>query len=331
MTKRRTPMKNKGHLLFTFVIAVSFLLVGPVYSQAQVLTKPVEFVCHAAPGGGSDIQARFIQSVIEKEKLSPQTVTVVNRAGGGGAIAFAYVAGKKGDPHVWLTATTSFLTTPLLGKSKYNYRDFTPITNLAYDDFLVTIRTDAPWKTMKDLVEDAKKRPGQIRTGGTYAPGTDALIDHLIGKEAGIKFNYIPFKSGGEAMIALLGGNIDMFYPNPGEALAQMEAKKVRILGVASAKRLEGAPNIPTLKELGYNVSMQQLRSIAAPKDLSPEAVKYLEALFRKLAHSATWKEKYIKENLLTWDYTTSAETQKLWENNNEFCARTMKEMGAMK
>jgi putative tricarboxylic transport membrane protein len=325
-------MKHKEHLLIAFVIAVSFLLVVPVYSQAQsVLTKPVEFVCHAAPGGGSDIQARFIQSVIEKEKLSPQTVTVVNRSGGGGAIAFAYVAGKKGDPHIWLTATTSFLTTPLLGKSKYNYKDFTPITNLAFDDFLVTVRADAPWKTMKDLVEDAKKRPGQIRTGGTYAPGTDALIDHLIGKEAGIKFNYIPFKSGGEAMIALLGGNIDMFYPNPGEALAQMEAKKVRILGVASAKRLEGAPNIPTLKELGYNVSMQQLRSIAAPKDLSPEAVKYLEALFKKLANSPVWKEKYIKENLLTWDYATSAETQKLWENNNEFCARTMKEMGAMK
>jgi putative tricarboxylic transport membrane protein len=325
-------MKHKQHLLIAFMIAVSFLLAAPVDSPAQsILTKPIEFVCHAAPGGGSDIQARFIQSVIETEKLSPQPVAVVNRPGGNGAIAFAYVAGKKGDPHVWLTATTSFLTTPLLTKSKYTYKDFTAITNLAYDDFLVTVRADAPWKTMKDLVEDAKKRQGQIRTGGTYAPGTDALIDHLIGKEAGVKFNYIPFKSGGEAMIALLGGNIDMFYPNPGEALAQMEAKKVRILGVASAKRLEGAPNIPTLKELGYNVSMQQLRSIAVPKDISPEAVKYLEDLFKKLAYSSTWKEKYIKENMLTWDYTNSVETQKLWDDNNDFCARTMKEMGAIK
>jgi putative tricarboxylic transport membrane protein len=325
-------MKHKEHLLFTFVIAASFLLVAPVDSQAQsFLTKPIEFVCHAAAGGGSDLQARFIQSVIEKEKLCSQPVAVVNRAGGGGAIAFAYVAGKKGDPHFWLTATTSFLTTPLLGKSKYTYKDFTPITNLAYDDFLVTVRADAPWKTMKDLVDDAKKRPGQIRTGGTYAPGTDALIDHLIGKEAGIKFNYIPYKSGGEAMIALLGGNLDMFYPNPGEALAQMEAKKVRILGVASAKRLEGAPNIPTLKELGYNVSMQQLRSIAAPKDIPQEAIKYYEELFKKLANSATWKEKYIKENMLTWDYLTSAETQKLWDQNNEFCAKIMKERGAIK
>jgi len=310
----------------------SFIFLIPAESQAQkFLNKPVEFVCHAAPGGGSDIMARMMQTVIEKEKLCPQPVTVVNRPGGGGAIAFAYVAGKKGDPHFWLTATTSFLTTPLLGKSKYTYKDFTGLVNLAYDDFLVTVKADSPYKTMKDLIDDAKKRPGQIKTGGTYAPGTDALISHMIEKAAGVKFNYIPFKSGGEAMVALLGGNLDMFYPNPGEALAQMEAKKVRILGVASEKRLAGAPDIPTLRELGINASFQQVRSIAAPKDLPAEAVRFYEDLFRKLAESTWWKEKYIKENMLTWDYKNSAETMKLWDANNEFCARTMKEMGVIK
>jgi putative tricarboxylic transport membrane protein len=325
-------VSKKGHLLTLLILSVSIFLLLPVDSQAQkFLTKPIEFVCHAAVGGGSDIMARMMQSFIEREKLCSQPVAVVNRAGGGGAIAFAYVAGKKGDPHIWLTATTSFLTTPLLGKSKYTYRDFTALTNLAYDDFFVTVRSDSPHKTMKDLIEDAKKKPGQIRTGGTYAPGTDALIDHLLGKAAGVKFNYIPFKSGGEAMIALLGGNLDMFYPNPGEALAQLEAKKVRILAVASEKRLEAAPDIPTLRELGYDASFQQVRSIAAPNDLPKEAIQYFEGLFRKLADSKLWKEKYIKENMLTWDYKTSAETQKLWDQNNESCARIMKEMGVIK
>lgn len=122
-----------------------------------------------------------------------------------------------------------------------------------------------------------------------------------------------------------------MFYPNPGEALAQLEAKKVRILAVASEKRLEAAPDIPTLRELGYDASFQQVRSIAAPNDLPKEAIQYFEGLFRKLADSKLWKEKYIKENMLTWDYKTSAETQKLWEQNNESCARIMKEMGVIK
>ena len=326
-------MGKKGQSLALLACSVFVLLLVPVHSQAQTfLNKPIEFVCHAAVGGGSDIMARFMQTVIEKEKLCSQPIAVVNRAGGGGAIAFAYVAGKKGDPHYWLTATTSFLTTPLLGKAtKYTYRDFTPLANLAYDDFFITVKADSPYKTLKDLIEDAKKKPGQLKTGGTYAPGTDALIDHMLAKAAGVKFNYIPFKSGGEAMVALLGGNLDMFYPNPGEALAQMEAKKVRILAVASEKRLAAAPDIPTLRELGYNAAFQQFRTIAAPKDLSPEAVRYYEDLFRKLADSQWWKEKYIKENMLTWDYKKSAETGKLWESNNEFCAVIMKEMGVIK
>ena len=287
-------MAGKRHWFVLLIVPLFSLLLMPGDSQAQkFLTKPIEFVCHAGVGGGSDIMARMMQTMIEKEKLCPQPVAVVNRAGGGGAIAFAYVAGKRGDPHFWLTATTSFLTTPLLGKSKYNYRDFTPLANLAYDDFFITVKADSPYKTMKDLIEDAKKRPGDLRTGGTYAPGTDALISHLIERAAGVKFNYIPFKSGGEAMIALLGGNLDMFYPNPGEALAQVEAKKVRVLAVASEKRLAAAPNIPTLKELGINAAFQQVRSIAAPKDLPPEAVRYYEELFRKLADSKLWKEKY--------------------------------------
>jgi putative tricarboxylic transport membrane protein len=324
-------MKRNGILiLLTFTLVFLLFLWGDSHAQ-KFLTKPIEFVCHAAVGGGSDIMARMMQAVIEKEKLCPQTVAVVNRAGGGGAIAFAYVAGKKGDPHFWLTATTSFLTTPLLGKSKYTYRDFTALANLAYDDFFITVRADSPYKTMKDLIADARKRPEQIRTGGTYAPGTDALISHLLEREAGVKFNYIPFKSGGEAMVALLGGNLDMFYPNPGEALAQLEAKKVRILAVASEKRLEAAPDFPTLRELGINVAFQQVRSIAAPKDIPQEAIRYYEELFRKLADSKLWKEKYIKENMLTWDYKNSTETRKLWERNNENCTRIMKEMGVIK
>jgi putative tricarboxylic transport membrane protein len=324
--------KGRGLLFLPLVLLLAILFLVPNESLGQkFLTKPIEFVCHAAAGGGSDIMARTMQSIIVKEKLFTHTIAVVNRPGGGGAIAFAYVAGKKGDPHFWLTATTSFLTTPLLGKSKYTYKDFTPLVNLAYDDFFVTVKTDSPYKTMKDLIADAKKRPGQINTGGTYAPGTDALISHMIEKAAGVKFNYIPFKSGGEAMVALLGGNLDMFYPNPGEALAQVEAKKVRILAVASEKRMAAVSDIPTLRELGINATFQQVRSIAAPKDLAPEAIRFYEELFRKLAESKMWKEKYIQENMLTWDYKNSAETGKLWEANNEACTRVMKEMGVIK
>ena len=275
--------------------------------------------------------ARMMQSIIEKEKLSTATITVVNRPGGSGAIACAYVAGKKGDPHYWLTATTTFLQVPLQGKSKYNYKDFTPLTNLGYDDFLIVVRADSPYKTMKDLIEAVKKKPGEFKVGGTHAPGIDAIIAFLIEKETGTKFNYIPFKSGGEVMIALLGGHVELASANPGEALAQMEAKKVRVLGASTEKRIAQAPDIPTLKEQGINVVFQQFRSIAAPKDIPKEALKYYEDLFKKLSENKTWKEKYIKENMLTLDYKNSAETYKLWESETARYAKFMKEMGVIK
>jgi putative tricarboxylic transport membrane protein len=325
-------MKKKSILLGSWLLILLSGWIFTAESQAQkFLTRPIEFVCHAAPGGGSDIMARMMQSIIDKEKITTHPIAVVNRPGGSGAVAFAYVAGKKGDPHYWLTATTSFLTTPLLGKSKYTYKDFTPLTNLAFDDFLVVVGANTPYMTLENLVDGARKKPGDIKVGGTYAPGTDALIVHLIEKEAKVKFNYIPFKSGGEAMVALLGGHIEVFLANPCEALAQVEAKKARMLGITSQKRLDLLPDVPTLKEKGINVVAQQFRSIVAPPNLSTEAVKFYEDLFQRLAESKMWKEKYIKENMLTPDYKTSVETQKMLEKDNASCTAVLKDMKVIK
>jgi len=324
-------MKRTRILILLFFTLVSSVLLADVSHAQKFLTKPVEFVCHAAAGGGSDLMARMVQNVIEREKLASQPIAVVNRAGGAGAIAMAYVAGKKGDPHFWLTATTGFLQTPLQGLSKYNYKNFTPLANLAYDDFLIIVRADSPYKSMKDLVEAARKKPGDLKVGGTYAPGVDAIVAYLIGKETGTRLNYIPFKSGSEVMIAVLGGHVDMASANPGEALAQVEAKKVRGLGATTEKRIAQAPDIPTLKEQGINVVFQQFRSIAAPQDIPKEAVGFYEELFRKVADSRIWKEKYIQENLITWDYKNSPETLKLWESENAKFARIMKDMGIIK
>ena len=132
-------------------------------------------------------------------------------------------------------------------------------------------------------------------------------------------------------MVALLGGHVDFASANPGEALAQMEAKKVKVLGASTEKRLEGAPDVPTLKEQGMNVVYRQFRSIAAPKDIPKEALKYYEGLIKKLSDNNLWKEKYIKENMLSPEYLNGAETAKLWEEQNTFFVRIMKEMNLIK
>lgn len=319
-------------LLLLFVFTWIGILLMPFESHAQkFLTKPIEFVVHSGAGGGSDFMARMVQNIIEKEKMTTHTIVVVNRPGGSGAVAFAYVAGKKGDPHYWLTTTTSFLTTPLQVKSKYDYKDFTPLANLCYDDNFIVVRSESPYKNMRELVEAAKKKPGELKTGVSQALSADLFTFHLIEKETGAKLNHIPFKSGGEVDIALLGGHVDVATSNPATALSHVEAKKMRVLGVTSEKRMEQVPDIPTLKEQGINVVFQQFRAIAAPKDIPGEALKYYEDLFRKLSNSKMWKEKYVKENMLTWDYKNSAETYKMWASENERLAKIMNEMGLIK
>jgi putative tricarboxylic transport membrane protein len=170
-----------------------------------------------------------------------------------------------------------------------------------------------------------------LKAGGTHSPSVDAIITFLIEKETGVKFNYIPFKSGGEFMIALLGGHVELAIVNPCEALAQMEAKKLWVLGASTERRIEGAPNVPTLKEQGINVVFQQFRSIAAPKDIPKEAVEYYEGILRKLSENKAWQEKYIKENMLSPEFTGSAGTFKIWERENAWFAKVMKEMGVIK
>ena len=327
----------RARILFVpFVVAFMVLLLLPGESPAQKFnpkgTEPIEFVVQAAAGGGSDIQARTMQAIIEREKLSTHPFAVNNRVGGAGTICYVYVKGKKGDPYIWATATTSFLQTPLLSsKPQFNYRDFTPLGSLAWDDFLIVVNANSPYKTMKDLVDAAKKKPGELKVAGTTAHGGDAIITHQIQKATGVKFNLIPFKSGGEVMVALLGGHVDFASANPCEAMAQMEAKKVRVLGASTEKRLAEAPDIPTLKEQGMNVVYRQFRSVAAPKDIPKEALKYYEELIKKLSENKLWKEKYIKENMLTPEYLNGAETAKLWEEQNTFFVRIMKEMNLIK
>jgi len=139
-----------------------------------------------------------------------QPIIVANRPGGSGAIGLSYVAKQKGNPHYWLNATLSILTTPLKGLSKYTYKDFTPIATLAFDEFFICVRADSPYRNMKELIEAAQKNPGQLKFGGTYsAPGADAVVAFLIEKATGAKFNYIPFTSGGRVLMALLGGHVD--------------------------------------------------------------------------------------------------------------------------
>ncbi|MCL4369420.1 MAG: tripartite tricarboxylate transporter substrate binding protein [Chloroflexi bacterium] len=290
--------------------------------------KDVEFVVHAAAGGGSDIQARIMEKVIKDEKLYPKNVAVVNKVGGSGAVAFAYVSSKKGDPYYWLTATTSFFTTPARGQVPLDpTKDFTMLARLSDDNFTVVVKNDSPFKSMKEVVDAAKAKPKGIKWGGTNVGSDDHIFMYLLQRAAGIEFNFISTQSGGEVVTNLLGGHIDIASANLAEVLPQVEAKKVRLLAVGSDKKLTKYPNIPTLKDQGINISYTQTRMIAAPPGLPAGAREYMSGLLKKMTAAKGWKE-YIDKNDQEENWMEGAQLDSYVKEFNGNITSMVKELG---
>jgi len=315
-------------LLLAVLVSLLGANCGPQASKYP--EKPITLVVHAAAGGGSDIFARTLAASNEQDKFLPQAIVVENKPGGSGAVAFAYVADQKGDPYFLLTAVASFLTTPLQGLTPVTYKDFTPIANLAFDEYVVIVKADSPYKTMKDLVDDAKARPQAVKVGGTLLGSSDSICAYLIEKATGVKFNYIVFNSGGETNTGLMDGNVDFAISNPGEALKLTQAGKVRILGVFSEKRLAGAPDLPTLTEQGINAVFVQNRGLVAPGNISTADRKVMEDALLKYTQTETFK-KYIADNMLATAWMDGATFGKWLEEWNGKYAAILKDMGVIK
>jgi len=305
---------------------------GTAYA-AKFPEKPITLIVHSGAGGGSDIFARVLAAANDKEKYFPQPIIVENKPGGSGAVAFAYVASKKADPYFLLTSVASFLTTPLIRQSPMTYKDFTNVANFAFDENVLIVNANSKYKSLKDIVTEAKANPQKLTVTGSQAGAIESVCTYQFEKSAGIKLNYVSAGSGGsEPVVQVLGGHIDMTVCNPGEALELQRANKVRILAVFSEKRLVLAPNIPTFIEEGFkNVTgAANNRGLSAPGGIPEEARKILEEGLFKYTKSEAWK-KYVKDNMLTEAWMDSAAYSKWLGEQNARYETIYKEMGILK
>jgi putative tricarboxylic transport membrane protein len=275
--------------------------------------KPVELVVHTGPGGGNDLLARAIAVMAEREGLLPGRVQVVNKPGGNGSVAMAYLMGKKGDPNAVGFFTTTMLTSILVSaEAKVSVRDLTPIARLVLEPALIVVRADAPYKTLEEFVEAAKKNPGRLKQSGGSITSRDNMMRLLLQKKASASWAFISFPGGGERVAALLGGHVDIMVLEPQEAGEHIRAATMRVLAQLSAKRLPAFPDVPTLAEAGFDVPLvPQMRGVVAPPGLAKEAVDGWEVFFRRLTRTETWK-KYIDDNQLEDGYADSAELAQL-------------------
>ncbi len=324
----RSFLKSTGLVV---VILMFSLGMGTVYGASKFPEKPITLVVHAAPGSGIDILGRFIGSVFEKHKLLPQPIVVENKTGGSGAVAMAYVAGKKKDPYYIMGVTTLFILTPLQGKSPVNYKDFTSICNLSFDDHMLMVNVNSKFKTIKDVVDYAKAHPETVTVGGAATGGIESVNNYRFERAAGIKLKWVGFSGGSEAIVALLGGHIDMASGNPIEVMELVKGNKVRVLGALTEKRLPYLPDIPTIMEQGINTSGAGMwRGIVAPGDIPEDARKVLEEAFSKFAKTEECK-KFHKDNMVSEGWLNGAGFRKYLDQKNEAFTAMLKEMGILK
>ncbi len=273
-------------------------------------TKPIEFVISTAPGGGSDIYARAMAGIIEKNKLSPQPVQPVNKEGGSGAVAFTYVYEKKADMHYIMITLNSFFTTIITQKLPYKATDFTPIANMALDPFFLWVNDDSPWKNAGDFITAAKA--GSISVAGTGSKQEDEALFRRIEDTMKTKpFTYIPQTSGATVAAALAGhqGGVNATVNNPSEGLPfyQGANKKLRPLCAFTPESPKTGvyTGLATCTSQGIAIDDYYImRAIVAAPGLTPAQQAFWVDVFKKVYDSAEWK-KFMDDNALNPDFRT--------------------------
>lgn len=295
-------------------------------------TKPVEFVVPAGTGGGADQMARLMQGIIVKHKLMNQSMIVVNKSGGAGAEGFLSVKEAKGDPHKIIITLSNLFTTPLATGVPFNWKDMTPVSMMALDQFVLWVNAEKPYKTAKEYLDAVKAAgPNKMKMGGTGSKQEDQILTVGMEKATGTKFIYIPFKGGGEVAVQLVGGHVDSSVNNPAEAVAQWRAGKLRALCVFDDTRMpyktkvtdtQSWNDIPTCKEAGVPADYVMLRGIFAAPGITPDQLKYYVDLMNKIRATPDWKE-YMEKGAFNQTFMTGADFNK-WLTTAEATHRTL-------
>ncbi len=297
--------------------------------------KPIEIVAPSGAGGGWDTTARMTAKIFNEAGIIDQDIGVVNKEGGGGAVGWAYTAGKDGSPYNLFVSSPPILLVPLNGQSEYGHEDFTPLVNVIADYAAFAVAADAKWDNLNELFDDMKKDPSSITVVGASSPGS---MDHIqfikVAKAAGVditKIKYVSDQDGG-ALTALLNGSVDVYSTGVAETVEQVKAGKIKVLGVTSEERLEGdvLSDFPTAKEQGIDATFVNWRGFFGPPNMDQAAVKYYEEKFKELSDSDEFSE--VREKY-GWDemYMDSEEYKTFLDEQKEDIKGLLDELGLAK
>lgn len=247
-------------------------------------TKPITLQVPYPAGGSTDVGARIVAGIAEK--MIGQPIIVVNKAGAGGQVGWTELAKQKPDGYYLGYINLPHLPAAILDperKATFKGEDIVPIISQALDPTTISVRPDSPWATLKDLIEDAKKRPGQIAAGIVGYLQDDEIGYLQMAEAAGFQMRLVYFDGAAPAITALLGKHVDVLFCTVADNYAQWKAGRVRMLTVMDKERTKFYPDLPTTAELGYpTVISASTRGIAAPRGVPEPIMKKLQDLFKK-------------------------------------------------
>ena len=312
-----------ARLLSVLFVTLSLIVVAPIQA-ADFPTKEVQIIIPWAPGGATDLIFRALAATTSK--YLGKAVVVVNRAGGGGAVGYTEAMQARPDGYTLVSAVTPLTILPHQVTTAFTYKSFEPVINVVDDPSMFMVRSDAPWKSLTEFLDFAKKNPGMITVGNSGAGGGVHLVALAFEKKVGVKFNHIPFAGGGPSVTAILGGHVNAVSVSPPEGIPQAQGGKLKIIALFAKKRLELFPDVPTVSEQGINFVMGMWRGLAAPKGTPPDVIKTLHDAFKKGMEDDVLK-KNAKDMAVHLSYLGPEEFGKLMANHHEVYGKLVEEI----
>jgi putative tricarboxylic transport membrane protein len=311
---------------------LALLCVSP--AMAAFPSRNFECIAPAGPGGGWDTTMRMVAKVLTEKKIITKAMPVVNKPGGGGGVALAYINGKK-DPHTITVYSPPLLLINLTGQTELGYKNVTPLAMLINDYGAFAVHKDSPYKTINDLFDALRKDPISVRLGGTSSPGSMDHIQFLhAAKAAGVDVKEIPYVAfqGGEALANLLGGHIEVYTTGMAEVVGLLEAGDLRVLAITAPERVKTGPlsQIPTLREQGVDAVFTNWRGIFGVPNMPEEAKSFMENALKEMSETPEWAEICARNG---WDqvYMGSDDFAKFLEKTNEEYKSLLKDIGLYK
>jgi tripartite-type tricarboxylate transporter receptor subunit TctC len=270
----------------------------PALAQETFPARPIQMIVPFPPGGVADVTGRPTAHVMGR--LLKQSIVVVNKAGAGGAVGTAQAARATPDGYTLLMALSSISVLPVADRLQgrppaYELDHLAPIALISADPTVLLVRGDGPYTTLKQFVDAAKAKPGTINYGSSGVYGTLHVAMEIFAGAADIKLFHIPYQGGGPAVAALLGGQIDALASGPSAAIGQIKAGKVRALAVWGDKRLASLPDVPSMKELGYDATFYIWSGLFAPAATPAPVMAILRDAARRTAEDPEFKEAMAK------------------------------------